>query len=105
KSVLRDIQAVHAAAWAGGEIAQVVAGSAAGVENPKRRLLKLTANDRIGDLPHRHEPPVLFFELIKQLEILCLPATGLPSNESDPACSSRASSNRRFRPGRGPSIP
>src|SRR5262249_30751897 len=51
---------------------------AARVEDPHTWLLKLSHCDSVRDLPHCGKPPVMFFELVEEFEVVIVHSTGLP---------------------------
>src|SRR5262245_27097168 len=66
-------------------VTKVEAGSASSVQDPQRGLAEFASGDRIGDFTHRRKPPIMFLELIEQLEILLVHQRELTSSVRDTA--------------------
>src|SRR5262245_25157593 len=83
------IQAIDITRGPRGKMTKIEASPAAGIENPCIRLFKVARCDGVRDSPHCRKPPIVFFELVEELEILLVHSGELTSSASDTACSIR----------------
>src|SRR5438067_12371810 len=100
-----NVQAVNIACAVRAVVAEIETRAAPRIENSNILLMELARGDRIRDLPHRHEPPVLLLQLIEQFEILRVHARELTSSACDNAGSIRLCGRDLLRFAHAPSTP